>query len=198
MTSEWQMISCLNGKTAWRLNSNFDFGGFFDGFGDDFYTTPTTTSTTTTTVLPFCSEDVVEEVFSSSDDCIPMPNCPKEGDNPIDLRSDSIQPGVNCKPAVTTTLTTTSTTATTTMTEVLPYCTEDDFEIDLRSSSQDCIPMPVCPEEDEDPIDLRSDSVQPGVNCKPAAKTTSMTEAPPLSNEDDEPTDSIEFDLRQS
>ena len=127
-----------------------------------------------------------------------MPNCPKEGDNPIDLRSDSIQPGVNCKPVVTTTLTTTSTTATTTMTEVLPYCTEDDFEIDLRSSSQDCIPMPVCPEEDKDPIDLRSDSVQPGVNCKPAAKTTSMTEAPPLSNEDDEPTDSIEFDLRQS
>ena len=161
---------------------------------------PAAKSTTVTPVLPFCSEDDESsdgfefDLRSSSQNCIPLPICPEEGEeDPIDLRSDSLQPGVNCKPAI----------KSTTKTPVLPFCSEDDessegFELDLRSNTQDCIPMPVCPEEGEDPIDLRSDFVQPGVNCKPAAKTTSMTEAAPSSNEDDEPSVSFELDLRQS
>ena len=57
--------------------------------------------------LPFCQDDDIAigsfDLRSSSDDelsasfknCIPMPDCPTEGGNLIDLRS--VQPGVNCK-----------------------------------------------------------------------------------------------------
>merc|ERR1712038_670939 len=143
-----------------------------------------------TTVLPFCKEDD-DDIFigsfdlrSSSDDelsggsknCIPMPDCPTEGENPIDLRS--AQPGVNCKPVATTT--TTQATEIISTTTVLPFCEDDDNVIgsfDLRSSLdgglKNCIPMPDCSTEGGNSIDLRN--LQPGVNCKPVA-TTQATE----------------------
>merc|ERR1711899_325510 len=92
--------------------------------------------------------------------------------------------GVNCKPVATTTPTTEIISMTTT---VLPFCKEDNDDnfigsFDLRSSSNDelsggsknCIPMPDCPTEGENQIDLRN--AQPGVNCKPVATTTQETE----------------------
>merc|ERR1712038_1567395 len=111
-------------------------------------TTTTTTTTPTTTVLPFCKEDddsVIgsfdlrsssdDELSASSKNCIPMPDCPKEGENSIDLRSPL--PGVNCKPVAKTTQTTEIISTTT----VLPFCKEDDDifigSFDLRSSSDD-------------------------------------------------------------
>merc|ERR1711902_254500 len=156
-------------------------------------TTQATEIISTTTVLPFCKEDddsVIgsfdlrsssdDELSASSKNCIPMPDCPKEGENSIDLRS--ALPGVNCKPVAKTTQTTEIISTTT----VLPFCKEDDDDIfigsfDLRSSSDDelsggsknCIPMPDCPTEGENPIDLRS--AQPGVNCRLVAATTTQT-----------------------
>ena len=131
-----------------------------------------------------------------------MPVCPEEGENPIDLRS--AQPGVNCKPVATTTPATEIITMTTT---VLPFCKEDDDDIfigsfDLRSSSDDelsggsknCIPMPDCPTEGENQIDLRN--AQPGVTCKPVGTPSHMTTAPPSST--DYPKTSLKFDLRRS
>merc|ERR1712038_1546041 len=172
-----------------------------------------------TTVLPFCKEDD-DDIFigsfdlrSSSDDklsggsknCIPMPDCPTEGENPIDLRS--AQPGVNCRPVAATTTQTTDIISTTT---VLPFCEDDDIgSFDLRSSSdnellagsKNCIPMPDCPTEGENQFDLRN--AQLGVNCKPVATTTtqateiiSTTTVLPFCDDDDNVIGS--FDLRSS
>ena len=112
------------------------------------------------------------------------------------------QPGVNCKPVATTKTQATEIISTTT---VLPFCKDEDIgSFDLRSSSdnelspgsKNCIPMPDCPTEGENHIDLRS--AQPGVNCKPVGTMTSITTAPPSSTEDDDANDSFEFDLRRS
>jgi len=128
-----------------------------------------------------------------------MPDCPKEGENSIDL--GSALPGVNCKLVEKTTQTTDIISTTT----VLPFCEDDDIgSFDLRSSSdnelsagsKNCIPMPDCPTEGENQIDLRS--AQPGSNCKPVGTTTSMTTAPPSSTENDDASDSFKFDLRRS
>ena len=174
-------------------------------------TTQTTEIISTTTVLPFCEEDD-DSVIGSFDlrssldanlkNCIPMPDCPTESENSIDLRN--LQPGVNCKP-----VTTTQATEIISTTTVLPFCKEDNDDnfigsFDLRSSSDDelsaspknCIPMPDCPTEGENPIDLRS--AQPGVNCKPVGTPSPMTTAPPSSTEDDYASDSFKFDLRRS
>ena len=64
---------------------------------------------------------------AGSKNCIPMPDCPKEGENQIDFRS--AQPGVNCKPVGTPSP----------MTTAPPSSTEDDyasdsFKFDLRRS----------------------------------------------------------------
>merc|ERR1711899_331728 len=110
-------------------------------------TTPTTEIISmTTTVLPFCKEDnndnfigsfdlrssSNDELSAGSKNCIPMPDCPTEGENQIDLRN--AQPGVNCKPVATTTTQATEIISTTT---VLPFCEDDDNVIgsfDLRST----------------------------------------------------------------
>merc|ERR1712038_1296332 len=163
---------------------------------------------TTTTVLPFCEDD--DNVIGSFDlrssldaglkNCIPMPDCPTESENSIDLIN--IQPGVHCKP-----VTTTQATEIISTTTVLPFCKEDIDDnfigsFDLRSSSDNelsaspkkCIPLPDCPSEGENQIDLRN--LQPGVNCKPVGTPSPMTTAPPSST--DYTKTGLKFDLRRS